>query len=66
MNKKIKALKDQNLRNNIILAENVLLSLNTKHHGLNLNTLVLGSVGSGKTSHFALPNIAQANTSYER
>jgi type IV secretory pathway TraG/TraD family ATPase VirD4 len=64
MNSKIKALKDKNPQYNIVLAKNVALSINTKQHGLNLNTLVVGGVGCGKTRHFVIPNIKQANTSF--
>lgn len=50
--------------NNIIFAEDVKLNLDTHKHRLNLNTVVIGGSGAGKTRFFALPNIMQLNTSY--
>lgn len=50
--------------NNIILTKEVYLSLNSRQHLLNLNVLIIGGSGSGKTRFFALPNIMQLNTSY--
>lgn len=53
-----------NIDNNIILTKEVQLSLNSKQHLLNLNVLIIGGSGSGKTRFFAKPNIMQLNTSY--
>lgn len=50
--------------NNILLTKEVYLSLNAKQHLLNLNVLIIGGSGSGKTRFFAKPNIMQLNTSY--
>lgn len=50
--------------NNIILTKDVKLSLDAHQHMLNLNVLVIGGSGSGKTRFYALPNIMQMNTSY--
>ncbi|MCR4644710.1 MAG: type IV secretory system conjugative DNA transfer family protein, partial [Oscillospiraceae bacterium] len=50
--------------NNIILSEEVRMSLNTHKHGLNLNCLVIGGSGTGKTRSIVEPNIMQLNTSY--
>lgn len=50
--------------NNIIFSKDVKLSLDTNSHRLNLNSLVIGGSGAGKTRYFALPNIMQLNTSY--
>ena len=50
--------------NNILLTKEVFLSLNAKQHLLNLNVLIIGGSGSGKTRFFAKPNIMQLNTSY--
>lgn len=50
--------------NNIIYSKDVKLSLNTHTHRLNLNSLVVGGAGSGKTRFFCLPNLMQLNTSY--
>ena len=49
--------------NNIILTKEVLLSMNTRQHGLNLHTCVLGTSGAGKTRKYILTNILQGNTS---
>ena len=40
------------------------LSLNAKVHRRNLNVLVVGGSGAGKTRFYAKPNILQCNTSY--
>lgn len=50
--------------NNVLLTKEVFLSLNAKQHLLNLNVLIIGGSGSGKTRFFAKPNIMQLNTSY--
>lgn len=50
--------------NNILLSKEVYLSLNSKQHLLNLNVLIIGGSGAGKTRFFAKPNIMQLNTSY--
>ena len=50
--------------NNIVLTKEVQLSLNSRQHLLNLNVLIIGGSGSGKTRFYAKPNIMQLNTSY--
>jgi len=50
--------------NNMILTNDVLLSLNTRQHMKNLNVLVVGGSGSGKTFFYGKPNILQLNTSF--
>lgn len=55
---------DKNTNNNIILTDDVQLSLNTAKTGKNLNVCVIGGAGTGKTRNYVLPNILQANTSY--
>ena len=49
--------------NNIILTEQVYMSLNSRQHLMNLNVLIIGGSGSGKTRFYAKPNILSANTS---
>lgn len=49
---------------NIVLAKDVYLALNTKQHRLNLNALVIGGSGSGKTLFWVITNILQLNTSF--
>ena len=48
---------------NKILTQNVRIGLNGRKHGRNLNVLVCGGSGAGKTRFFAKPNAMQANTS---
>ncbi len=50
--------------NNLILSQNLALSLNAKSHRRNLNILVVGGSGAGKTRFYAKPNIMQCNTSF--
>lgn len=49
---------------NKLLTRNVALGLDGRKHRRNLNVLVCGGSGSGKTRFYAKPNIMQANTSY--
>lgn len=49
---------------NIILSQNVRIGLDGFKHKRNLNVLVVGGSGAGKTRFFALPNIMQCNTSF--
>lgn len=53
-----------NIDKNIILSKEVKLSTNSRQHLLNLNVLIIGGSGSGKTRFYAKPNIMQLNTSY--
>ena len=48
---------------NIILSQTLALSLNAKAHRRNLNVLIVGGSGAGKTRFYAKPNIMQCNTS---
>ncbi len=50
--------------NNILLTQEVRMSLNTRQHRENLNVLVIGGSGSGKSRFYVKPNIMQLNTSY--
>ncbi len=50
--------------NNIILTQEVKMSLNTRQHRENLNVLVIGGSGSGKSRFYVKPNLMQLNTSY--
>lgn len=54
--------KDRSL--NKILTQNVAIGLDGKKHRRNLNVLVCGGSGAGKTRFFAKPNIMNANTSF--
>ena len=50
--------------NNIILTQEVRMSLNTRQHRENLNVLVIGGSGAGKSRFYVKPNLMQLNTSY--
>lgn len=50
--------------NNILLTQEVRISLNTRQHRENLNVLVIGGSGSGKSRFYVKPNLMQLNTSY--
>lgn len=62
LNKKYKDFK--NSGNNAILTKNVCIGLDGRKHRRNLNILVVGGSGSGKTRFFVKPNVLQANCSY--
>ena len=49
---------------NKILTQNVCIGYDAHKHRRNLNTLVVGGSGAGKTRFYAKPNIMQANTSF--
>ncbi len=49
---------------NIILTRHVRMGMDGRKHRRNLNVLVVGGSGSGKTRYFAKPNVMQANCSY--
>lgn len=49
---------------NKILTQNVSVGLDGRKHRRNLNTLVCGGSGAGKTRFFAKPNLCQTNSSY--
>ena len=49
---------------NKIFTNRVSMGLNCKTHRRNLNTLVIGGSGAGKTRFYAKPNIMQCNTSF--
>ena len=55
---------DKNNSSNIILTQNMRLGLNAKKHRRNLNVLVVGGSGAGKTRFYAKPNLMQCNTSF--
>ncbi len=50
--------------NNILLTQEVRMSLNTRQHRENLNVLTIGGSGSGKSRFYVKPNLMQLNTSY--
>ena len=49
---------------NKIFTQNVRMGLDGRKHRRNLNTVVVGGSGAGKTRFYAKPNLCQANTSF--
>lgn len=49
---------------NKIFTQNVRMGLDGQKHRRNLNTVVVGGSGAGKTRFYAKPNLCQANTSF--
>lgn len=49
---------------NKILTQHIAIGYDTHRHRRNLNTLVVGGSGAGKTRFYAKPNLMQANTSF--
>lgn len=50
--------------NNKLMTQNVCIGLDGRKHRRNLNTLVTGGSGAGKTRFYCKPNLMQANTSF--
>ena len=59
-----KKYQQEPISNNKILTQKVSIGLNGKIHRRNLNTLIIGGSGAGKTRFYAKPNIMQCNTSF--
>ena len=55
---------DAHSTENKILTQNVAIGLDGRKHRRNLNTLVCGGSGAGKTRFYCKPNLMQANTSF--
>ena len=58
------ALADKDDGKNRILSQNVRMSLDTRHTGLNNNVLIIGGSGAGKTFYEVKPNLMQLNSSF--
>lgn len=58
VNKQYRAKPDED---NKILTQNVRIGFDGHKHKRNLNVLVVGGAGAGKTRYYAMPNILQAN-----
>lgn len=56
--------RDKDLQKNKILTQNVRIGLDGRKHKRNLNVMVVGGSGSGKTRFYAKPNVMQASTSF--
>ena len=55
---------EEHPKDNILLTQNTAIGLDGHKHRRNLNVLVVGGSGAGKTRFYAKPNIMQANCSY--
>lgn len=62
--KDIEKLEDKDENKNIILTKTEMLSIDTRKTRKNLNVLVVGGAGTGKSRFLVKPNLLQANTSY--
>lgn len=49
---------------NKILSQNVRIGLDGKKHRRNLNSIIIGGSGAGKTRFYGKPNLMQCNTSF--
>ena len=56
--------RDKDPHNNVILTQNLRMSLNGRKHLRNLLQIVVGGSGSGKTRYVVKPNLYEANASY--
>ena len=54
----------RNYYRNIILTQHVVLSLVSYDHRRNLNVMVVGTSGTGKSTNYVMENAMQLNTSY--
>lgn len=59
-----KKYRDRRPSQNKLLTQNVRMGLDGKKHRRNLNVLVCGGSGAGKTRFYCKPNAMQANTSF--
>ena len=59
-----KMYRDRKPANNKLLTQNVRVGLDGRKHKRNLNMIVCGGSGVGKTRFFCKPNAMQCNTSY--
>ena len=59
-----KKYKQENSNYNKILTQNFCIGLDGRQHRRNLNLLICGGSGAGKTRFFAKPNVMQCNCSY--
>lgn len=55
---------DKDFSKNKILSQNVRLGLDGKKHRRNLNSIIIGGSGAGKTRFYGKPNLMQCNTSF--
>lgn len=62
--KQVNKLFSQNRNTDVLLTQNVSIGLDTHKHRRNLNVLVVGGSGAGKSRFYVQPNIMQMNTSF--
>lgn len=62
--KDIEPFMDKEPKRNLLMTRTESLALDTHKTRRNLNTLVIGSSGSGKTRFYVLPNLRQMNMNY--
>ena len=55
--------RDRVFADNKLLTQNVRMGFNVKKHRRNLNVLICGGSGAGKTRFYAKPNVMQCNSS---
>lgn len=55
---------NKDFTSNKILSQNVRIGLDGKKHRRNLNTIIIGGSGAGKTRFYCKPNLMQCNTSF--
>lgn len=55
---------DKDCAENLILTKNARIGLDGRKHRRNLNVMVVGGSGAGKTRFYAKPNVMQCNTSF--
>lgn len=56
--------RDKRPEANKLLTQNVRIGLDGRRHRRNLNTVVVGGSGAGKTRFYCKPNLMQCNTSF--
>ena len=54
---------EKDIMNNKVLTQNIFMGYDGRKHRRNLNTLIVGGSGAGKTRFYAKPNIMNANSS---
>lgn len=59
-----KKYRDRRPEENKLFTQTVRMGLDGRKHRRNLNTVVVGGSGAGKTRFYAKPNLMQANTSF--
>ena len=60
----VNRLYSQNKATNKIITQNIQFGIDDRVHRRNLNTMVIGSPGTGKSRFYVKPNLLQCNTSY--